>query len=93
MGKDDATQNEIEQAAINANAHDFITNLPKVCKNKTKKPFIDFVFDYFYIYEYLPRIGSNSNKLLSMEGLAFLTKHLRRPRTHKVSMSQKGIVV
>ena len=31
MGKDDATQDEIEQAAINANAHDFITNLPKVC--------------------------------------------------------------
>ncbi|XP_066910223.1 ATP-dependent translocase ABCB1-like isoform X2 [Clytia hemisphaerica] len=29
MGKDNATQQEIEQAAINANAHDFITNLPK----------------------------------------------------------------
>ena len=35
MGKDDATQDEIEQAAINANAHDFITNLPKVCKKST----------------------------------------------------------
>lgn len=30
MGKDDATQDEIEQAAINANAHDFIANLPQV---------------------------------------------------------------
>ena len=35
MGKDDATQDEIKQAAINANAHDFITNLPKVCKKST----------------------------------------------------------
>ena len=30
MGKDDATQEEIEMAAKNANAHDFISNLPKV---------------------------------------------------------------
>lgn len=29
MGKENATQQEIEDAAINANAHDFITNLPK----------------------------------------------------------------
>ena len=30
MGKDDASQQEIEEAAMNANAHDFITNLPMV---------------------------------------------------------------
>ena len=30
MGKDDASQQEIEEAAMNANAHDFITNLPIV---------------------------------------------------------------
>ena len=30
MGKDDATDQEIEQAAQNANAHKFISELPKV---------------------------------------------------------------
>ena len=31
MGRDDATQEEIEEAAQNANAHKFICDLPKVC--------------------------------------------------------------
>ena len=30
-GKDDATQEEIEAAAKMANAHDFISTMPKVC--------------------------------------------------------------
>ena len=30
-GKDDATQEEIEEAAKMANAHDFISAMPKVC--------------------------------------------------------------
>lgn len=30
MGRSDATKAEIEIAAMNANAHDFITDLPKV---------------------------------------------------------------
>ena len=30
-GRDDATQEEIEQAAKMANAHDFISSMPKVC--------------------------------------------------------------
>lgn len=37
MGKTDATQQEIEYAAINANAHDFISDLPKVNVKKIKK--------------------------------------------------------
>ena len=31
MGKDDATDAEIEKAAMNANALNFINDLPKVC--------------------------------------------------------------
>jgi len=33
MGKDDASQKEIEEAAMNANAHDFIVTLPEVNKS------------------------------------------------------------
>ena len=48
FGREDATKEEIIQAAKNANAHDFIMNLPDVCS----KIFFLFLFELMIIFKF-----------------------------------------